>query len=167
MFDSLWGLINIVTLERFAPSGNTVSPYIYQGASQRDELCQIASVLLTAQFVWTLSQLWKSLRGSLFRRGLALKSRVMLGLPLAVRRVKQCEGSLSISETGSNSCTREIRLGQISVLTSAFPPAWRLERCCSGIKNMGPKFYINKTEHLTDKWGYFLCMIAPLRLPLM
>lgn len=103
MFDRLRGPINIVTLERFAPAGNTVSRCIYQGASHQGRLSQTGFVLLRVQFVWTLSQLRKSLWGLLFCWGSALKRLVMLSLPLAVRREKQCEGSLSISETSSNS----------------------------------------------------------------
>lgn len=80
MFHTLWGLINIVTLERFALSGNTVSPCVYQGASHHGKLSQTGFVLLTVLFVWTLLQLWKSLRGLLFCRGLVLKSLVMLSL---------------------------------------------------------------------------------------
>lgn len=103
MFDRLWGPINIVTVERFAPAGNTISPCIYQGASHQGTLSHIGFVLLRVQFVRTLSQLRKSLWGLLFCWSLVLKRLVMLTLPLAVRREKQCEGSLSISETSSNS----------------------------------------------------------------
>lgn len=97
MFDRFSGLINIAALERFALSGNNISPCIYRGASHQGERRQIGFVLLTALFSWTVSQLWKPLRGLPFRRGLALKNLVMLHLHLAVRIVKLCERSLSIS----------------------------------------------------------------------
>lgn len=127
MLDRLWGPINIGTLERFAPAGNKVPPCIYQGASHQGALSQIGFVSLRVQFVRTLSQLWKSLQGLVFFWDLVLKRVVMLSLPLAVRREKQCEGSLSISEPSSNSHTAtEMCLAQISLLTSAFQTA-----CCS------------------------------------
>lgn len=90
MFDRLRGPINIVTLERFAPTGNTVSPGIYQGASHQGGLNQTGFVLQRVQFVWTLSQLQKSQWGFTvsLRPGAPKRVVMLLSLPLTVRRKK-------------------------------------------------------------------------------
>lgn len=106
MLDSLPGPINIVTLERFAPAGNISLSLHLSGSfpSRRNEsnrlcfaVCAVCLDAVTATEIPVRFTVWPRPRCS--------KSPVMLSLPLAVRREKQCEGSLSVSETSSNSYT--------------------------------------------------------------